>query len=329
MTTTLDDLEDRIAVLEKQSLAEVNIPNYLTINPQTGRIGANFSGVINALGITLPEGVPPGAIATNKIQWTRANGATDAGGQPPGQLSVFDNPSGTDDLDILANAVPPNTHANIIASASVNDAGSGYSGYTQLAIQHDETHATSSRLYAQTQQGGSGTHLTLLDAAGNSDLVYGYSPANKGANPQPFTLGNFAQASVSSLVPIGAAGWNKCPYNTMFGSNNDGPYDTTNHWYLVPTNGVYAFWHQALNITPAGAGTIPIMYSAIGTPSGATIVGSMLTAPNAASSWNLGGLCFSIIVTSAGTQVVPWIYTNVGGQLGNAPYSYFGGIQLL
>lgn len=71
--TTLDALARRVNDLAQDvaSGAEVLQPNYLTIDPNTGVVGADFTGVISALGVTLPSGdtlTPP---ATNRVRWVR------------------------------------------------------------------------------------------------------------------------------------------------------------------------------------------------------------------------------------------------------------------
>lgn len=67
----------RLDALEADVSGEVLQPNYLTIDPATGKIGAAFSGLISALGVILAEnvgGTPP--VVANSIEWRDANNVT-------------------------------------------------------------------------------------------------------------------------------------------------------------------------------------------------------------------------------------------------------------
>lgn len=92
-------LEQRVAALE-QAIAglqgsEALNPNYLTLTP-AGLVGANFTGVINALGLTLPAYQAGGAPtpAGNAIEWIRSDGVMIA------QLGAFAAIGVIDDFQI-------------------------------------------------------------------------------------------------------------------------------------------------------------------------------------------------------------------------------------
>lgn len=62
----VDELQKQINELSgDESLS----PNYLTVNP-TGQVGANFTGLINALGVVLPLGSFPTPQPQNSVEWT-------------------------------------------------------------------------------------------------------------------------------------------------------------------------------------------------------------------------------------------------------------------
>jgi hypothetical protein len=63
-------LESAVAGLQAQPVADQLSPNYLTMT-SGGQVGANFSGVINALGVTLPAGTVKAA--NNEVAWKRTS----------------------------------------------------------------------------------------------------------------------------------------------------------------------------------------------------------------------------------------------------------------
>lgn len=69
--TDIADLRLRVAALEAEASSETLQPNYLTINPANGQVGANFSGVVNASGLFLPEGTQATGFyaAPSAVQW--------------------------------------------------------------------------------------------------------------------------------------------------------------------------------------------------------------------------------------------------------------------
>ncbi len=88
-TLTLESLQEQINDLQAQlALAQADslAPNYITINPD-GQVGAEFTGTINAYGITLPLDEGTGAISTEQvIQWLGAENSTEPAANAPGFL---------------------------------------------------------------------------------------------------------------------------------------------------------------------------------------------------------------------------------------------------
>lgn len=77
----MNGLEARVGALERSvaTLAgqraggETRTPSYLTITP-TGQVGADFTGLINALGLIIPAGISTQPQPQNQIVWEETNG---------------------------------------------------------------------------------------------------------------------------------------------------------------------------------------------------------------------------------------------------------------
>lgn len=72
LTSILDRL-DRLEQQARQPSGEQLTPNYLTLSP-TGQIGANFTGIINALGLVLKEATSGSLIPASAAVWEDAAG---------------------------------------------------------------------------------------------------------------------------------------------------------------------------------------------------------------------------------------------------------------
>lgn len=72
LQAAIASLVRRVAALEaRASGGETRSPNYLTITPG-GLVGANFTGLINALGLVIPEAPSNPQVNKNSIIWTDA-----------------------------------------------------------------------------------------------------------------------------------------------------------------------------------------------------------------------------------------------------------------
>jgi hypothetical protein len=70
-------LQARVAALEAQQVGGDTItPTYLTIDAQ-GHVSASFTGIVNALGVTIPEGLNPNPSGQNEIAWVNSGGAVE------------------------------------------------------------------------------------------------------------------------------------------------------------------------------------------------------------------------------------------------------------
>lgn len=120
------DLQQQLAGQQLDTLQ----PNYLTVNPD-GTISADFTGKINALGLTLPgDGALTGDAPDNLIQWIRSSdsatvanlyGAIDLPGTPEAgqtyariEAGAPDNLSEWAILQLYGNHPPPFTGQNRI-----------------------------------------------------------------------------------------------------------------------------------------------------------------------------------------------------------------------
>lgn len=159
-------IEQRIAALEAQLAAlrddveaggEALQPTYLTINPNTGLVGADFTGLVNALGLIIPAGSVFTPTPVNRIEWQRqSDGAVVA--------DLYGVESGT--TDVAAHRA--------LATAAGNTSNAIFGSYDDQGNQQ-ATISTS-----QTNRGASaeidvqlGNTFTprLVDKAGNSSWV--------------------------------------------------------------------------------------------------------------------------------------------------------------
>lgn len=71
---SLDELDARLTALERVAGEQTGgsiSANYITVDPATGQVSADFTGIINALGVTLPAGTAQQdpAAASDQIIW--------------------------------------------------------------------------------------------------------------------------------------------------------------------------------------------------------------------------------------------------------------------
>lgn len=130
-------------------------PNYLTVDPTTGAVGADFTGVVNAQGITLPAfmrptaGTPLGGGPVNKVNWTRTSD-----GAMIGYLVSQEDAAGID-------GAQPRDRAIVAAL----EATSGNQSSAEL-MAIDRNGAVQAFLAAIQQ--GAGTTASVFASAGNS-----------------------------------------------------------------------------------------------------------------------------------------------------------------
>jgi hypothetical protein len=73
-SSALAQLAARLDALEAAGAEQETLtPNYLTIDPVTHLVGAKFTGIINALGLTLPAATSLPGSAANQVEWVRTS----------------------------------------------------------------------------------------------------------------------------------------------------------------------------------------------------------------------------------------------------------------
>lgn len=153
-TTDLQALETRLAALEEQ-LADFRAPqpgqdsltpSYLTIDPTTGKVGAQFSGALTASSLILPAGVNPDT----------------------SPRVIFRTPTGTDTGYLYSNDNGTYCNAGIVANHPTNPtAGAAVACYAGNARDTDNA----ALVQAPNAAGNLNYIRTLLDGAQRSDFV--------------------------------------------------------------------------------------------------------------------------------------------------------------
>jgi hypothetical protein len=111
----ISQLQAQVAQLKGAASIEAGQPNYLTINPATGAIGANFTGLINALGLILPAALPPlTQTPSNTIEWQRPSDGT-----PVADIYAFRANADTNSfLEITADTIAGDANPSAIIVSS-------------------------------------------------------------------------------------------------------------------------------------------------------------------------------------------------------------------
>lgn len=98
-------------------------PNYLTIDPATGAVGAAFTGVVHATGLDLATYTGGGSTpAVNKVRWVRASDGAETG------YIAMVNPGGTDANQKVAYLWMADTILQLVQTGTTSAEISGYVG---------------------------------------------------------------------------------------------------------------------------------------------------------------------------------------------------------
>lgn len=164
------------------------IPNYLTIDPATGEVGADFTGIIHALGLILPAApnlnTPQGS---NELVWTALDGLTRA------VLLAGDLPGPTPNAVLQIG-----TFASGPASASeVTIAAADDTGAPQASLNVNQIDEGNGRVLANA----GALDYTIIDSTGFSSFVLS---AAGGPNPLAIIAGTssfvFAASTTANSV---------------------------------------------------------------------------------------------------------------------------------
>lgn len=163
-------LEARVAALEQQlaalppSLDQLS-PSYLSLTP-AGVLGANFTGLVNALGLILPAGTNFSPGPTNEIVWERSSD-----GAATAQISSVQFVNQI--LTTLASLFPSGVIASTLTLAAQD---SGSTTGASLSITADPGSLAAEKVSVSTAEGAHSA--TLLDGNGKSTFPSLGGPAN-------------------------------------------------------------------------------------------------------------------------------------------------------
>jgi len=194
-------------------MTDVLTPNYVTIDPATGKIGANFTGVINAEGLNLPSGTSQVLQPANQIIWKPGpNGALIA------TIGAFVNAG--DDSEVSLAAYSPNVGgggATAFSGATVAAGDAAQNIWAKLAAQVETIGgaANSATLVATAQRaGGPFQQAVILTDTGASDFIQngsGVQALKITAGSGTVTFGGGSPTSGVTTIPTG------CPFVTQGG----------------------------------------------------------------------------------------------------------------
>src|SRR5215469_3602327 len=137
--------------------------NFITINPN-GTVGANFTGLINALGLILPAGTGAVSQAQNTVTWNRTTDNV-----PIATLYAFDQPPGSGDQDQIGitSYGGGRTTQEVGLTATAASPRQAY-----FVVEGQNGSDPNTRVYAGAVNGSSVVQsATIIDAAGNSDFI--------------------------------------------------------------------------------------------------------------------------------------------------------------
>lgn len=262
-------LEQRVSNLEQLVAglqgSEALQPNYLTVSP-TGQVGADFTGIINALGLIIPAAQVGAPASTNKIVWERtSDGAVaasigtslDFGGgiiHPSSQLLMdLEQPGTTNDANVALSS-------NVLAASASVTATDG----TDVAALTTKTGSGQASVTATADA----NLINIIDQAGNSSFAQ--NTTINGASSTGFTSGTMT-AGVQNYCPLntsyGGGGISLSNWSSLGGTTGIG---ASGALWTCPKTGIYIV-SQSLQIVNSGAGTVTGSLGLYDTTTAATI----------------------------------------------------------
>lgn len=236
-------LESKLAALEEES-SETLQPNYLTYNPATGIVGANFSGVINAQGLILPAGLTD----ISKIEWQRVADALVAS-------------------YIQANSPAANRAQLNMFAQNPDDGGNSFA---RLLAVVDATIAGNTHVSATAQSTAGGVHGTgekiIIDDLSRSDFLQLGAP-----NLSAVGISNLTWPAASAFSNVlnvglpGATGTVKAIAVASGNINNPGFFDQGVVTTFSPGGGVFQLQAKSAGGgAPGATGTMSVSWLAYG-----------------------------------------------------------------
>lgn len=162
--------------VQRQAGSESLSPNYLTANA-AGQVGANFTGLVNALGLILPtalSGFQPPTVANNQIVWEDSgNGALIA------NIQGFANDAGTTSGINVGSKAEANAWQNYASLNANSHAAPSASASLQISQQNEGATGPTGNIGGWTEiDAFVGTQARmLLDAAGRSSWLQVATPS--------------------------------------------------------------------------------------------------------------------------------------------------------
>lgn len=159
LLTRLQALEKLVhgLLLTSGAPAETLQPNYLTVNKQ-GQVGADFTGLINALGLIIPAASGPSPGAVNRIQWQDTSNSDDVADLAGVSFT------GTRQLVATAHALLPADNVTLFLLAQDSTQA------TQAFVSVNEANNGAT---AEVRAGAGGHQDIAINAAGQSSYVRG------------------------------------------------------------------------------------------------------------------------------------------------------------
>lgn len=141
-----------------------SVPNYLTIDPTTGAVGATFTGNIVAQGLDLTASPVVSPVPTSKIRWLRGG----VGGAVIATVSTYDDFSGTQEATYAVSVTPQtfNEGGNVDLAAQ----GFGNNNWPASLSLHGGVDLAAGTDTIITAQGG-GDVMTLITGDNKSSYV--------------------------------------------------------------------------------------------------------------------------------------------------------------
>lgn len=191
------DLTQRVAALE-QAIAglqgsEALSPNYMTVTPG-GLVGADFTGLVNALGLVLPTGQGGAQTGANEINWQDATGFDTA--TMISVENVLGVPADGTVLFIQANA-PTGASSEIIIEPQ-----NGTATPAVLVVNQNPSGSPTASVYAIA-----GTNARVfIDSNGASSFLQLAAPAASSSGTGTLAWAGASDASAQVILPYGSVG---------------------------------------------------------------------------------------------------------------------------
>lgn len=202
----LSRLEQAVSQLQAQAGGGEQLsPNYLTLGPN-GQVGANFTGLINALGLILPAGVSTTTPAgVNEVAWERQSDGAAVATVWAGESGV--GAAQEDVLQINAGGAVQAAGISPLAALILN-ANTNTNQYAGLGLYAGAISGHSELLLTLVNAAGVGSNTLIFDDLGRSSFVrIGFGAAISAIVTGTVTWAGATDISNGTVIPLtGASG---------------------------------------------------------------------------------------------------------------------------